>query len=128
MANEALHSSVREEDEGLIPLLVGDGRSLLVLTALALLFSGGFALFLAVRREFLPHDIQYLGMSAEALCAVGGGRVAAFIFLPAIIGALLFAVGIALSFPSMADSQFDSASRRARWPTGSPRATDSRIV
>src|SRR5919197_4394410 len=82
MANEALHSSVREEDEGLIPLLVGDGRSLLVLTALALLFSGGFALFLAVRREFLPHDIQYLGMSAEALCAVGGGRVAAFILCP----------------------------------------------
>src|SRR5919108_1780090 len=80
MANEALHSSVREEDEGLIPLLVGDGRPLLMLTALAWLFSGGFALFLAVRREFLPHDIQYLGMSADALCALGGCRVAAFMF------------------------------------------------
>ena len=74
---------MRDEDEGLVPLLVGDGRSLLILTGLALLFSGGFALFLAARREFLPHDIRYLGMSADALCALGGCRVAAFMFTTA---------------------------------------------
>jgi len=85
---------MREGDKGLIPLLVGDGRSLLTLTGLALLFSGGFALFLAARREFLPHDIRYLGMSAEALCAVGSCRVAAFMFHDrAAFGGTLLAVG-----------------------------------
>jgi hypothetical protein len=85
---------MREENEGLVPLLVGDGRSLLTLTGLALLFSGGFALFLAARREFLPHDIRYLGMSAEALCALGGCRVAAFMFHDRVaFGGTLLAVG-----------------------------------
>jgi len=85
---------MRDEDEGLVPLLVGDGRSLLILTGLALLFSGGFALFLAARREFLPHDIRYLGMSADALCALGGCRVAAFMFHDRVaFGGTLLAVG-----------------------------------
>ena len=85
---------MREENEGLVPLLVGDGRSLLILTGLALLFSGGFALFLAARREFLPHDIRYLGMSAESLCALGGCRVAAFMFHDRVaFGGTLLAVG-----------------------------------
>ena len=83
-----------EEDQGLIPLLVGDGRSLLILTGLALLLSGAFALFLAARREFLPHDIHYLGMSADALCSLGGCRVAAFMFHDrAAFGGTLLAVG-----------------------------------
>ncbi|HEV8214446.1 MAG TPA: hypothetical protein VGP95_01385 [Gemmatimonadaceae bacterium] len=85
---------MRDEDRGLVSLLVGDGRSLLVLTGLALLFSGGFALFLAARQEFLPHDIRYLGMSAEALCALGGCRVAAFMFHDRVaFGGTLLAVG-----------------------------------
>ena len=83
-----------EENEGLIPLLVGDGRSLLTLTGVALLLSGGFALFLAARREFLPHDIHYLGMSADSLCALGGCRIAAFMFHDrAAFGGTLLAVG-----------------------------------
>lgn len=85
---------MRDEDRGLLSLLVGDGRSLLILTGLALLFSGGFALFLAARQEFLPHDIRYLGMSAEALCALGGCRVAAFMFHDRVaFGGTLLAVG-----------------------------------
>lgn len=85
---------MRDEDRGIVSLLVDDGRSLLTLTGLALLFSGGFALFLAARREFLPHDIYYLGMSADALCAVGGCRVAAFMFHDrAAFGGTLLAVG-----------------------------------
>jgi hypothetical protein len=45
---------------GLPRALAKDGRPLIVLTALALLFSGGFALFLSVGRQFLPHDLAFL--------------------------------------------------------------------
>ena len=84
----------KANDPGLLRLLVGDGRPLLALTGLALLFSGGFALFLAARREFLPHDIRYLGMSADALCAIGGCRVADFMFHDRVaFGGTLIAVG-----------------------------------
>lgn len=67
-------------ETGLLDGLVEDGRPLLMLTAVALLLSGGFAIFLAVRREFLPHDIAFLGMSAEQLCALAACRVVRFMF------------------------------------------------
>ena len=51
------------EDAGLLEVVVADGRPLLLCTALALLFSGAFAIFLSVRREFLPHDVAFLGMT-----------------------------------------------------------------
>ena len=57
-----------------------DGRPLLTLTAVALLFSGGFAIFLAARREFLPHDVAFLGMSADQLCSLADCRVVRFMF------------------------------------------------
>ena len=89
------HETVAPDDRGLLPALVGDGRPLLALTGLALIFSGGFALFLAARREFLPHDVRFLGMSADALCALGGCRVAAFMFHDrAAFGGALIAVGV----------------------------------
>jgi len=47
-------------------------------TAGALGFSGGLALFLAAARQFLPHDVQYLGMTADALCRVGSCRIVDF--------------------------------------------------
>jgi hypothetical protein len=47
---------------GLIRLLIGDGRPLLAVTGLALLGSGLFALFLGIRKEFLPHDVEFLGI------------------------------------------------------------------
>ena len=61
-----------DKDRGLVPALIGDGRSLLSLMAVALLLSGLFAIFLSFRREFLPHDVSYLGMSADELCRVAG--------------------------------------------------------
>jgi len=51
-----------------LPSLVGDGRPLLLALAGALVFAGGFMLFLAATGEFLPQDIHYLGMSADDLC------------------------------------------------------------
>lgn len=68
------------EDRGLFAELVGDGRPLLALTAYALLLSGGFAVFLSLRREFLPHDVAYLGMTADELCRIADCRVVRFMF------------------------------------------------
>lgn len=58
--------------------LVGDGRPLLTLTALCLLFSGGFALFLSATGHFLPHDIAFLGMTADQLCEINECRIVHF--------------------------------------------------
>jgi hypothetical protein len=45
-----------------------------------LLLSGAFAIFLSSRREFLPHDVAYLGMTADSLCAIVGCRIVHFMF------------------------------------------------
>jgi hypothetical protein len=74
--------------------LVKDGRPLVVLTAIALLLSGGFALFLSAVRQFLPHDLAFLGMTAEQLCALGECRVVAFMVHDrATFGGVLIAIG-----------------------------------
>jgi len=79
---------------GLIDALVKDGRPLIVLTALALLFSGGFALFLSAGRQFLPHDLAFLGMTARELCALGDCRVVGFMVHDrATFGGVLIAIG-----------------------------------
>lgn len=80
---------------GLLSALVDDGRPLLTLTALALLFSGGFAIFLAVVQQFLPHDLAFLGMTARELCALGDCRVVAFMVHDrATFGGVLIAIGV----------------------------------
>ena len=88
-------SSDDEHDRGLLAALVGDGRPLLTLTALALLFSGGFAIFLSVVQQFLPHDLAFLGMTARELCALGDCRVVAFMVHDrATFGGVLIAIGV----------------------------------
>ena len=71
---------VMQEDRGLLHALIGDGRPALSLTAFALLVSGLFAIFLSFRREFLPHDVSYLGMTADELCRFAECRVVRFMF------------------------------------------------
>jgi hypothetical protein len=79
---------------GLVQALVKDGRPLIVLTALALLFSGGFALFLSAVRQFLPHDLAFLGLSAKELCALGECRIVGFMVHDrATFGGVLIAIG-----------------------------------
>ncbi|HEY7234401.1 MAG TPA: hypothetical protein VH539_09655 [Gemmatimonadaceae bacterium] len=79
---------------GLLQALVKDGRPLVMLTALTLLFSGGFALFLSLMRQFLPHDLAFLGMSASELCALGECRVVGFMVHDrASFGGVLIAIG-----------------------------------
>src|SRR4029434_3916540 len=79
----------------LLEAVVGDGRPLLQLTAFALFFSGCFALFLSIRREFLPHDIEFLGMTPDQLCAIAECRVVAFMFHDRVaFGGVLVAIAI----------------------------------
>lgn len=79
---------------GLVDGLVGDGRPLLSVTGLALWLSGTFALFLSARREFLPHDVAFLGQTAADLCAVADCRVNRFMFHDRVaFGGTLLAIG-----------------------------------
>lgn len=55
-------------DDGVAGRWIGDGRPLLIACAGALIFAGGFVVFLALTRELLPHDVHYLGMTAGELC------------------------------------------------------------
>ena len=68
------------QNPGLLEAVAADGRPLLQITAFALFFSGCFALFLSIRREFLPHDVTFLGMTPDQLCAIAECRVVAFMF------------------------------------------------
>jgi hypothetical protein len=80
---------------GLLPALAGDGRPLLSLTGLALILSGGFALFLSVTRHFLPHDVDFLGMQPNDLCSLNGCRIVHFMFHDRVsFGGVIFAIGI----------------------------------
>lgn len=81
-------------EPGLVDGLLEDGRPLLQLTAVALILSGGFALFLSARHEFLPHDIDFLGMSATQLCQMADCRVVRFMFHDRVaFGGTLLAIG-----------------------------------
>jgi hypothetical protein len=84
-----------DDTSGLLKEIVGDGRPLLLLVAVMLLLSGAFALFLSVRREFLPHDVAYLTVSAENLCAIADCRIVRFMFHDRVaFGGTLIAVAI----------------------------------
>jgi MFS family permease len=75
--------------------LVGDGRSLLQFTGLCLVLSGLFALFLSATGHFLPHDVQFLGMRPEELCAVNECRIVHFMFHDRVsFGGAIIAVGL----------------------------------
>lgn len=69
---------VSEREEGFFARLMGDGRPMLFVCAGALFFAGGFAVFVSASHQFLPHDLAYLGMSSEELCAVSSCRVVDF--------------------------------------------------
>lgn len=58
--------------------LISDGRQFLSLGTLGLLLSGLFAIYLAATRQFLPHDVKFLGMSPAELCAEGACSVVHF--------------------------------------------------
>lgn len=63
---------------GFFEALVGDGRPLIVFTALCLALAGVFALFQAATGHFLPQDVSFLGMSAPDLCGIDRCRIVHF--------------------------------------------------
>lgn len=67
-----------EPGQSFLGAITGDGRPLLLLTAGALAFAGGVALFLSCTGEFLPHDVAFLGMQPSALCGLNECRVVHF--------------------------------------------------
>jgi hypothetical protein len=84
-----------DRDEGFLERLLGDGRPLLVLTALTLMGCGAFALFQAATGHFLPHDTEYLGMTAQQLCTLRGCRVVHFMMHDRVsFGGVLLAIGV----------------------------------
>jgi hypothetical protein len=84
----------RRREADFFSTLIKDGRPLISLTGLALLFSGSFALFLTATRQFLPHDSHFLGPLAAELPDIAGGRVASFMFHDrAAFGGSIIAIG-----------------------------------
>src|SRR3982750_4024360 len=75
--------------------LFRDGRPLLTLGTLGLLFAGGFAVFLGLSGQFLPHDVQYLGMTAKDLCTRNGCSIVHFMIQDRVsFGGILMALGV----------------------------------
>ena len=86
---------MNEAPDSLFRTLAGDGRPLVLLMAGALAFSGGGALFLAMTGDFLPHDIAFLGMQPEALCALNECRIVHFMIHDrASFGAVLVSLSV----------------------------------
>jgi len=84
-----------DRDTSFFAAVLGDGRPLLLVTAGALFFAGGFAVFLAASRDLLPQDVHYLGMSAEALCRIGSCRIVDFMVHDrAAFGGTLLGLGV----------------------------------
>ncbi|MEP6921958.1 MAG: hypothetical protein ABI967_12600 [bacterium] len=83
-----------QDERGLLQALLGDGRPFLTFIGLGLILSGGFALFLSANHHFLPHDVQFLGMTAEQLCGINSCRVVYFMFHDRVaFGGALIALG-----------------------------------
>lgn len=94
MGDRLTQPPASRDDIGFFAALVGDGTPLLSLTGLVLIGSGLFALFLSVTGHFLPHDEQFLEMTAKELCALHGCRIVHFMYHDrASFGGALVALG-----------------------------------
>lgn len=83
------------DNRGFFQAMIGDGRPLLSLTGLCLILSGGFALMQSASGHFLPHDVQYLGMTAEQLCSYNQCKVVHFMFHDRVsFGGAIMGIGI----------------------------------
>jgi hypothetical protein len=79
---------------GLVEGLVGDGRALLMLVGVSLIMAGGVVLFQATTGHFLPHDEQFLGMTARDLCRLNECRIVHFMIHDRVaFGGSIIAVG-----------------------------------
>src|SRR5437016_3341050 len=58
------------DDRSLLQAFIANGRPLLVFAGLCLVLTGLFAFFQASTGHFLPHDVDFLGMTERELCLV----------------------------------------------------------
>jgi hypothetical protein len=73
----------------------GDGRPLLAAGSVALIAAGGFAWFLAISNQLLPHDLAWLSISPAVLCSIADGRLVHFMDHDrAAFGGTLIAIGV----------------------------------
>src|SRR4051812_25131881 len=83
------------DNRGFFQALLSDGRQLLAFTGLCLILSGGFALMQSASGQFLPHDVQYLGMTAAELCSYNQCKVVHFMFHDRVsFGGAIIGIGI----------------------------------
>ena len=95
VADFTLHHFTMNDNRGIFETLIGDGRPLLLFTGLSLVLSGAFALFLSATGQFLPHDAQYLGLSAAELCRFSGCRIVEFMIHDRVaFGGVLISIGV----------------------------------
>ena len=86
---------VPSTEPGVFTTLLGNGHFLLALTGVALAGSGGFALFLCLTGQFLPHDVAHLGMDADQLSRVANPALVNFMFHDrAAFGGALVSMGL----------------------------------
>lgn len=82
-------------DDSFLRALIGDGRPALRLVAVILIGSGFFAIGQAATGQFLPHDTEYLGLTAKQLCSLHGCRIVHFMIHDRIsFGGVLVAIGV----------------------------------
>jgi hypothetical protein len=81
-------------NDGLIDKWIGDGRPLLAACSGALVLAGGFALFIALAGDFLPHDVGYLGLTADELCRIECRIVDFMVHDRAAFGGALIGIGV----------------------------------
>jgi hypothetical protein len=91
--------------------LIGDGRPLLLAMAGGLMFAGGLAIFLSATGDFLPHDVHFLGMTADDLCSIAECRIVDFMVHDrGAFGGTLFALGVVyvwlVAFPLSSGEQW----------------------
>ncbi len=85
----------RNYQTGFFTALIGDGVPLLTFAGLCLVLAGGFALFLAATKHFLPHDIEFLGMTESQLCRFYDCRIVHFMLHDrTAFGGAIIAIGV----------------------------------
>lgn len=82
------------DNRSLGEVVLGDGRLLLSFTGLILLLSGLFTIVQSWVGQFLPHDVEYLGLSASELANYSSGKINLFMFHDRVaFGGSIMAVG-----------------------------------
>src|SRR5262245_40020775 len=87
--------SPMRDERGLFDALAADGRPFIALTGWGLIACGLFAVFLTLVGEFLPHDLRYISMDLNELCAEADCRIVEFMFHNRVsLGGAVIGVGV----------------------------------